>query len=159
VTTYVADADGEVQGDAEDPNTDLGACNDAIQRYAAPLAINALTVSATEHAITVDYEVWMYNTSALADDEIEETINASISAFMLAQPIGGNVIGADPGKVFVDGLRAAIDDSLPEIFHVEIHEPSADVVLAPNEVAIVGTTLLTIHQEPPPEGFGGSIGL
>jgi phage-related baseplate assembly protein len=158
VTTYLAGESGAIPGDAEDPDTDLGAANDAIQRKAAPLAVNAVVLSAVNHTIAVTYEVWLYNTSALTDEQIEGTIEDTIDTFFRAQPIGGNVIGSDPGKIFVSALQAAIFDALPEIFRVAVTTPAADVAFAPEDVAITGViTVTAIHQEPPPEGFGGAL--
>ncbi len=158
VTTYLAGVDGAVPGDPEDPDTDLGIANEAIQRNAAPLAVNAVVLSAVNHSIAVTYEVWMYNTSALTDEQIEEQIESALTAFMQAQPIGGNVIGSDPGKVFTSALRAAIIGAMPEIFHVVVTVPAADVSFDPEDVAITGAiTVTAIHQEPPPEGFGGAL--
>jgi hypothetical protein len=60
--------------------------------------------------------------------------------------------------VFVDGIRAAIGGALPEVFHVDVVEPASDVELTPNQVAVKGALVpLAVHQEPPPEGFGGSL--
>lgn len=158
VSTYVANANGAVDGVVGDLTTDLGIADEAIQQNAAPLAVNALTYSAINHPIAVTYEVWMYNTSSLSDAELREAIAKAIDSFFVAQPIGGNVIGSDAGKIFVDGLRAAITDSVSEVFHTVVTVPAADVVMSPSDVAVSGTIVTTaIHQEPPPEGFGGSL--
>lgn len=158
ITTYLAGTNGAIPGDPDDPDTDLGIANEAIQRTAAPLAVNAVVESAVNHTIAVTYEVWMYNTSALTDGQVEDAIADAIDAFMRVQPIGGNVIGGDPGKVFVNALRAAIFDALPEIFQVAITLPAGDVTFDPDSVAKAGAVNVTaIHQEAPPEGFGGSL--
>jgi phage-related baseplate assembly protein len=153
VTTYVATATGEVSGTVDDLDTDLGCVDDAIQKKAAPLAVNAWVVSATPLAIAVSYRVWMYNTSGLTEAEIAETIALRLVEFMSGQPIGGNVVSADPGKVFVDAIRTAIGSTFPQIFHVVVEVPAADVVLAINQVPTLGTvTPLAITQVPPSEG-------
>lgn len=153
VTTYVATATGEVSGTVDDLDTDLGCVDDAIQKKAAPLAIAAWVVSATPVAIPVSYRVWMYNTSGLTEAEIAETIALRLVEFMSGQPIGGNIVGADPGKVFVDAIRTAIGASLPQIFHVVVEVPAADVVLTISQVPTLGTvTPLAITQVPPSEG-------
>lgn len=158
VWVYCASNNGEVSGDPEDPNTDLGIANDAVQRRAAPLAVTAHVLSATSEIVDVTYEVWMYNTSALTVGEIEDTIETAIETFLAMQPIGGNVVGSDPGKIFVSGIEHAIFDCLPEIFRVVVTLPAADLVLAANDVPIKGVVTPTaIHQEPPPEGFGGAL--
>jgi len=158
VTTYLAGPSGAITGDANDPASDLGIANVAIQTKAAPLAVNAVVLSAANNVIATTCEVWMYNTSALSDDQIEDAINLAVRNFAAAQPIGGNVIGSDPGKIFVSALTAAIFDALPQIFRVIVTAPGSDVTFDPNEVAVAAAVTLTaVHQEPPPEGFGGSL--
>lgn len=158
VTTYCAGLDGAIPGDPEDPDTDLGIANEAVQRYAAPLAVTAEVVSAVNHSIAVTYEAWLYNTSGFSDTEIRERIATAIAEFLQSQPIGGNVIDTDPGKIFVTGIRNAIFGAIPEIFQIVVTLPAADEELEPEDVPITGTiTVTAIHQEPPPEGFGGSL--
>lgn len=153
VTTYVATSSGGVTGTVGDLDTDLGAVDEAIQQYSAPLAVTAWVVSATPVAVPVSYRVSMYNTSGLTQAEIIALIAARLVTFMSAQPIGGNVVGVDPGKVFKDAIATAIGATLPQIFHVEVTLPAADVVLTVSQVPTLGTvTPVAITQVPPPEG-------
>jgi phage-related baseplate assembly protein len=153
VTIYVATASGTVTGTASDIATDLGAVDDAIQRKAAPLAITADTVSATAVSVPVTYSVWMYNTSGLTGAQIEAAILAKLVAFFPAQPVGGNKVGSDPGYVFQDAIRTVIGSALPQIFHVAITEPAADVALTVSQVPVLGTvTPAAVVQVPPSEG-------
>lgn len=153
VDTYVATATGAVTGTVGNPATDLGAVDEAIQRRAAPLAVTANVASATTLAIPVSYRVWMYNTSGLTQAEIEDAIALRLVNFMAGQPIGGNVVGADPGKVFADAIRTAIGAALPQIFHVIVTLPAGDTVLTISQVPVLGTvTPLSITQVPPSEG-------
>jgi hypothetical protein len=72
---------------------------------------------------------------------------------MSAQPLGGNVIGANPGKVFVDAIRTTIGATLPQIVHVEIVTPAADAVLMLSHVPVLGViTAASVIQVPPNEG-------
>lgn len=154
VTVYVATASGAVTGVSSNIATDLGALDDAVQRRAAPLAVTADTVSASNLTVPVTYEVWAYNTAGLTPAQWESAIATALANFMSAQPIGGNVIDPDPGKIFVDGLRRAIGGVRSEIFRVVVTAPAADVVLGANEVAVLGTVTPTaIHEVAPPEGF------
>jgi uncharacterized phage protein gp47/JayE len=157
VTTYLAGPSGAIPGDVDDPTTDLGIANAAIQMRAAPVGVDAVVVSATDRVIGVTYELWMYE-SALTDEQVAQRVEAAIVGFMRAQPIGGNVIASPPGKVFVSALQAAIFDSLTESFRVDVSLPAADVELGPEQVAIAGAPVATaIHRSPRPGGFGGSI--
>lgn len=152
VTTYVADADGAVSG------PDLAIAHDAILRNAEPLSVNAVTASAVNLPIAVTYEVWLYNTSAQTEQQIQDTIRAALETFFATQPIGGNVIGTDPGKIFVYAIMSAIFEAMPEIFRVLVTEPAADVELLAYHVAVPGNIVASrVNQEPPPEGFGGSL--
>lgn len=153
VTVYCATASGAVTGTVIDPNTDLGIVDLEIQRKAAPLAVTANAVSAAPVSIPITYSVWMRNSSGLTSGQIEAAVSAKLTTFMAGQPIGGNVIGADPGKVFQDAIKTAIGSTRPEIFHVVVTAPAADVVLALNQVPVLGTVTATaINQLPPTEG-------
>lgn len=159
VKTYLAGSSGAIEGDAEDPSSDLGIANEAIQRNAAPLAVNAQTYSARNHPIDVTYEVWMYNTSGMTEDDIRATIQRALEDFMRGQPIGGNVVGSELGKVYVSAIQTAIFRAIPGvIFDVDVLDPAADVELEADEVPVAGAAVaMPIHQEPPPEGFGGAV--
>jgi phage-related baseplate assembly protein len=157
VWVYVASVNGEVPGDVDDPTSDLGIAMEAVQRKAAPLAVTAEVISATAFVVAVTYELWMYNTSALSGPQITEAIDDAIEAFLASQPIGGNVIGTDPGKVFINAIEKAIFNAIPEIFQVTVSLPLTDEELDPNDVPIKGSISGVVHEEPPPEGFGGDL--
>lgn len=152
LTVYVATASGAVSGAAADAGTDLGAVNEAIQQRAAPLAITADVVSATPVAVPVTYKAWMLNTSGLTPTGITETVEDRLVAFFAEQPIGGNRIGVG-GALFHDAIRTVIGSALPQIFHVELTVPLADVSLSAGQVAVLGTvTATSIIQVSPSEG-------
>jgi hypothetical protein len=155
VTVYCASATGAILGDSEDPETDLGIANDAVQRSAAPLAVTADTVSATALSVAVTYEVWMYSTSGRTDAQIKEEIESRLGVFMVGQPIGGNRIGVPgvAGKVYVDAIRSVIASSWPQIFHVVVTTPAADVECSPFDVPVSAAVVATaIHQIAPADG-------
>lgn len=160
VWAYVATATGEVLGTVGDMTTDLGAVDDAIQRNAAPLAVTAHTVSATALPVPISYALWVYATGA-TPQQIRDAVEANLTQFFADEPIGGNVIGADPGKVFRSALEAAIGvtkypptslEPLP-IFRVVITTPAVDVVVGVNEVPVLSTVTGAITIVTPPEGF------
>jgi hypothetical protein len=156
VFVYIATDSGEVGGTVGDLSTDLGIADEAIQQFAAPLAVTANTLTATAVTIAPTYEAWMYNTSGNTPTQVQALIATRLSEFMSSQPIGGNVISPAAGKVFVDAIKTAIGSTLPEIFHVAVTVPSGDVTLALTEVPVLGTPVcIAVHQIPPPEGFGG----
>lgn len=154
VYAYVATASGAVTGDPNDPSTPLGAAAEAVQQSAAPQGISAIVGSATEAVIAINYEAWIYNTSGYTELQIKERIGSALSAFFAAQPVGGNVIGSPPGRLFRNGVIAAIKGAMPEIFQVAVLTPSTDIIMAQiYRVPVLGFVTGTIHQEPPPEGF------
>lgn len=155
VTTYVASTTGGIDGDPDDLETDLGLVNEEIQTKAGPLAVTAWTQSATPVAIAVTYEVWAYNTSGLTDAQFLTAIADRLATFMASQPIGGNVIGLEPGKVFHTAITTAIGSTRPEIFRVAVTSPAddTDVELSIGEVPVLGTVVGVVHQVPPSEGF------
>jgi len=160
VWAYVATATGGVTGVVGDPSTDLGAVDEAIQHDAAPLAVTAHTVSATSLPVPVSYTIWVYSTGA-TKAQIETAVAANLTLFFQDEPIGGNVIGADPGKVFRTALEAAIgatyyppDSLVPlPIFRVVINAPAVDVVVGVNEVPVLSTVTPVVNIVTPPEGF------
>jgi len=154
VTVYCASATGAIEGDSEDPETDLGIANEAVQRAAAPLAVTADTVSAMALSVAVTYEVWMYSTSGRTDQQIKDEIELRLAAFMIGQPIGGNrIAGGGAGKVYVDAIRSVIASSWPQIFHVVVTTPATDVECSAYDVPVSAAVNATaIHQIAPADG-------
>lgn len=161
ITTYVATATGAVTGDADNPDTDLGAVNEAIQRGAAPLAVTVNVVSATPVTIAVTYTVWIYSSAGLTEQQVKDAIATRLAQFMSGEPIGGDVLGVDPGKVFQSAIAAAIGstrqpaDSLTPlpIFRVTVTTPAGDTTLAEGDVPVLGTVTGTVNLVIPPEGL------
>lgn len=144
VTVYVAKASGALSG------TELTAVDTAIQTNVAPLAITALVLNATPKDLAITYEVWAYNTSGLTDAQLTSKIATALTTFVSTQPIGGNVVGADPGKVFVSALSSTIFAADPSVFRVAITVPAADFVLQPSEVPVITSiTVTAVHQQAP----------
>lgn len=153
VVTYVATAAGAVTGAVDNPASDLGLVHDAIQRRAAPLAVTAWVQSATPLSIPVVYRVWMYNTSGLTQAQIIEIIRGRLVSFMASQPVGGHVVGVEQGRVYHDAIRTVIGAALPQIIHVEVVLPAADVPVAMSQVPVLGpVSAVSITQVPPSEG-------
>jgi phage-related baseplate assembly protein len=153
VDVYVAAASGDLNGDIGDTSTDLGAVDDAIQRQAAPLAIDARVQSATPVPIVIEYSVWV-RTSSRTNAEIEDIINAALARFMEAQPIGGQLIPDEStGRVYRSAIEAAIDVALESIdpddafvMRRTLTAPAADVDLAIDEAPTLSTITETVTQ-------------
>jgi len=153
VTTYVASATGAVLGSVSDPASDLGIVDEAIQQIAAPLAVTAVTESAAVKVINVAYELWAYNSSGLTDAQLSTAVGAKLADFVRTQPIGGNIVDPDTGRIYRSAIAAVIGATVPAIFRVNVTSPATDPELAFNEVGALGTVTGTIHQVTPAEGF------
>lgn len=153
IDVYVATSTGIV------PPADIAYAQEAVQLNAEPQAVTATVHSATGVSIGIACDVWVYNTSGLTDAQLQEVVWQAFIAFVLTQPVGGNVGATTPappnGAVFRDAMIAALIGARPEIFHVGLLTPAADVVLTPIEVAQAGgsSASIFIHQVPPPEAF------
>jgi phage-related baseplate assembly protein len=137
------------------PAEDLPTAQLAVEQYAEPLAVTARVYSAVPLVVNITYSVWMYNTTGATEQEIKDAITASLTTFIQAQPVGGNVIDdATTGYIYLDRVRGAIAATYPEIFHVVITSPLTDIVMSVQQVATVGVmTAALIKQVPPPEAF------
>jgi phage-related baseplate assembly protein len=132
-------------------DTDLVAAAAAVQQNAVPQAITARVQSAVGVSVFVVYQAWAYSTSGYTPAQITVLIDEALRDFFGKQPVGGNIIETTPGAIYVDAIRTAIGITLPEIFHVELHTPSTDVVLQQNELAqYAGSPGSIVHLVPPP---------
>jgi uncharacterized phage protein gp47/JayE len=150
VDVYLATATGGVTGDAEDPETDLGAIADAIHRLVEPIAVTPRVQSADSEPIPVTYTLWLKDDTGLTSAEIEEAIEDRLVTFMATQPIGGNKLpGESTGRVYVAAIKSLIGCVFESsTLNVDVTAPAADVDLDPNEAPVLGTVTATIHQVP-----------
>lgn len=146
VTVTVAGPSGAIPGDVNDPLTDLGAINMQIQTSCVPDGVTCFVQSANPLTIPITYEVWAYNVASLSPAQYQTLIANKLTTFMSSQPIGGNVILPASGKVFKDAIWTAIGSARPEIFHVVVTAPAADVDVADILKPILGAVTCTaIH--------------
>ena len=146
VFVYCATPDGAVQ------LSDMQVLTEAVYLKAEPQAVTSHVISATARAVNVTAELWAYNTIGMTEQEVQDAGTAKLRAYFSAQPVGGARIGSAAGKVFHDATRAAISGTAPEhIFHVELS--GGDTTLTVDEVPVLGVVSLTVHFEPPPEGY------
>lgn len=148
IDVYVATASGGITGDETDPSTDLGAVADAIHRKAEPLAITPRLHSADIYPISVEYELWVRDSSSLTDSQIEALVAARLATWLSEQPIGGHVLPGQPGRVYRSALKAVIGSVLPGLeVRVELAVPAADVDLALTDAPVLADPVTaTIHQ-------------
>ncbi len=140
VEVYIATDSGEVTGDANDPETPLGAINAAIQLNVVPLAVTATVASATPKEIDVNYDVWLKDTVGYDEDEAEELINDALAEYFASVPIGGEVISPAAGKVYKSAITAVIGGVFPDhVVRVDVDVPLADVAIDEDEAPVMGT--------------------
>jgi uncharacterized cupin superfamily protein len=145
VDVYVATATGGVTGSATDPVTALGIINADIQRGSAPLGITARVHTAVPQVIAITYQVWVYDSISLVDQQLKDAIATRLAEFMSAEPIGGNLIDEfPPGAVYHDAIRTKIGSTSAEIFHVVVTTPSSDTALTTNRVPVLGAVTGTV---------------
>jgi phage-related baseplate assembly protein len=144
LNVWVATASGEVTGTAGNPATDLGAVAADIYEQAEPLSVEAVVDTATGVTVNVTYELWIYTSSGLTSAEIEALVSDALTSLMSNTPIGGHQIGSNR-RLYHDDIVSTIDAVRPEIYHVEVTSPAADVTLAINEFPVIGTVSETIN--------------
>lgn len=154
VTLVAANASGGITGTIGNLATDIGAVDEAVQQLAAPFAVTAHTEGAGTVSQVVTYELWAYNTSGLNDAQIADTVKAALETFTAKQPIGGNTLlpSDTTGYVWRDAFVATIAAALPQIFHVIVTAPAADVPLTLSQVMTLGAVTPNVHQVVSPEG-------
>ena len=155
VKVTLGKADGGVPGTVGDTSTPLGIVDDEMQRKAAPLAVTLDTFSANARSVDVTYTIWLYNTTGLTDDQIKEAIQENLQQFMSVQPIGGNLIGTNTGRIYFSAIEAAVGGTAPQgvplpTMRVEVTTPSSDFLLNPDDASVVGTVSGQVIQLKPP---------
>lgn len=151
IDVYCATSTGVVPGTVGDLSTDLGVVADDIQRKAVPLGITANIYSCTTVDINVTYTVYCYDTINLDATSILALTDQALSDRINRVPIGGDIISSAPGKVYVESIRSCIDNTLPEIYRIQVSSPSADVSLQIGEVAVLASATGTVVITPSPE--------
>jgi phage-related baseplate assembly protein len=143
VTVTMADPDGTVEGE------DVTTIDGLIQSQVVPIGVTATVQSATAKAIEVTYELWIYTTAGLTNAEVESLVQDALVDWMSEQPIGGNVIPPEDGKIFVHAIRSVIMSVSPYIINATVTLPAADVTLAATEVPILGAVTPNVNQVSP----------
>lgn len=155
VYVYVATASGAVTGDADDPNTDLGAIDVALHRNAAPLCDTVHTLSSVNVPFAFIYELWLYNDSGLTEAQIIAAVQAEVAAWIPTVPIGGDVIDINPGRLYRSAVEAVIgrtrvNGTSLRIAKVNILSPATDFTMTIDQViTIFSVSPFAIHQLPP----------
>lgn len=100
VDVYIATASGAPSG------PDVAIVQAAIEKWAEPWCTIATAAGASNLSLDVTYEVWVK--SGLLEAQIKTAIEDAIVAYFASVDIGGVVLPATTGKIYIDGLEAAI---------------------------------------------------
>jgi hypothetical protein len=141
VTVYVAGDSGAVSGG------DVTLCQTAVETWCEPICIQATVTNTSNLVQAVTYELWVYDSINLTSAEVEDLVDEALAAGILARDLGGDIIPpAVTGKLYKSFLEATILRAVhPHGFRVSVTTPAADVNMAINQVATLGTVTPTIH--------------
>lgn len=137
VVVYLAGSGGTATGDMLTPDSDVYVCAVALQLLAAVPGSNLLAVAAAEKAINYGtIRIDIRAESLVSKEAAEAFAAAALGKFFAELAIGGEVLVPNgQGYVFVEHVRA-VALSTPGSFNVTMTGTSADVALAPGEVAV-----------------------
>ena len=126
-------------------SSDLAIAATAAQAY-APQGVTVDVVAAVEHPITFTGDVWVSG-SSLTDAQITQAVASSLTGYMSARPIGGDVIPpATTGIVDREAMVARMY-ALQGTVKATLTAPAADVPLSALEVPTVGPMFsITVHR-------------
>lgn len=140
VNQYLAGPNGAISG----PDRTL--VETAIVKWATPLTITPIVASATDVTMNIVYELWLYSSVGLTEDEVKAVVEDDLEELFPERPIGGDIISPATGRIYHSMILSVIRGALPEhTFRAVLTSPSGDTDLDPNEVAKLGTVNGTIH--------------
>lgn len=140
VTVYLASPSGTVSA------PDLALFETAILKWATPLCITPSVLSCTPVTVPVTYTLWVYQSANKTAAEIETLVEDALEALFAAHPIGGDIITTGgQGYMYKSLIESTIRGVLPQAFRVSVSLPAADVAIAQNEVAALGTVTATVN--------------
>lgn len=146
VSVIVATPSGPVLGTIGDTSTALGAVDEAIQTQVVPLAVTAITISASAWTVAVTYQAWVKNSIGLTAPQIQSNVALALTDFLATMPIGGVRKVPGSGYVFVEQLEGVIAEAIGTDFLVDLamSVPAADVLVALGGAPVLGTVTPTI---------------
>lgn len=127
---------------AVDP-ADVAKVDEAIQFHVVPVGNTCTVDSAVGVTIPVTYTV--YVPTGLTSGEVQTLVGDALADLFRDIEIGGTVLPSGPtGFVFKNVVEATILKAVPGALQVEVTAPAADVELAANECAVLGTITPTV---------------
>lgn len=122
---------------------DVAIVQAAIDKYAEPWGTTATAAAATEVVQAVTYQAWVKD-SQLTAAQLELAIGLALALYFSLLALGGDVVPPDDGRLYVEALEQVIGHAAVGITRVVVSVPPTATVLAPNEVAVLGTITPTV---------------
>jgi phage-related baseplate assembly protein len=127
-------------------SADLTYLQDRLIRETLTECATVSLVAAT--GVTVPVSFVAYTSDAAVNlTAAKAAATAAIMAYIAAVPIGGYRVGGATGALPRDGLAGAAQSAITGCFRVSILSPTADVPLAPDEVAVAGSITASVQVE------------
>lgn len=124
---------------------DVAAVNSAILTWATPLCATPTVASASPVTVNIAYTLWVYKSVNKTSAQVQADVQTALESLFASRPIGGDIIPpATTGDLYVSLLESTIRGVYPQAFRCTVTSPGADVALANNEVAVLGTLTPTI---------------
>lgn len=136
VSLYIATAGGAPTA------PDVAVVQAAIEELAEPWCVESTAIAASEIVIPITYRVWIR--SSITSLQVTSAIAIALSTYLATIQVGGVLVPPDTGAVYVEALTYVIHTALPGIERVLVTVPAADVVVAPNEVPVLGAITPTV---------------
>lgn len=133
VTLYIAGPSGAVAGGV------VTSVQTGIDTWCVPVCTEATVVSASNVTVPVTSTVYIYASENVASGDIQAATSQALTAYFPTIPIGGHV-----GDVWKESLLGAIAKANPRAYRVSVS--GADVALAVNQVAVLGTVTTNVVQ-------------
>ena len=124
---------GSVQLYVAGPNSgvspsDVAAVQLAINQWSTPLCFTPTVLSATPAGVNVTYTLWVYASVNQTAAQIQTAVQAALTSFFVARPIGGDVVGSEAfGAVYQSALESVIAGVYPtKTVEVSVSTPAID---------------------------------
>lgn len=144
VYVYVATPSGPVQGDANDPSTDLGIIARDIYKKAVPKGVTAFVSSAVAKPVTLAVDVWVDAAASLTGAEVQALVEQKLRDYFVSLPIGGRVIPPAAGRIPWRALIGQVEAASPFVIEARLAS-EADIPMAAAEVATLAPSTVNTH--------------
>lgn len=145
VFVTLATASGPVPGDQNDPTTDLGMIRLAMLQKATPLCVVPYALSATPVQQALTFTAYAYNTQGLTSALLLTAVTAALAQLFATLPLGGHVLTAGPGFIFLEEFKAAMTAAVPSLFRIVFTIPATDPTLVGGQVLTLGAVTGTVQ--------------